>query len=77
MKAKDLRERTTEDLASLRAAMKKDLFSFRMKNHTSQLEDTSLLNKTRKDLARIELVLHERANDTSAGAAAAEKGGEA
>jgi large subunit ribosomal protein L29 len=60
MKAKDLRERTTEDLAELRAQLEKDLFSYRMKNHTGQLEDTSLLNKTRRDIARITLILGER-----------------
>ncbi len=60
MKAKDLRERTDEDLRSLRDSMKKDLFSYRMKNLTNQLDDTTLMNKTRRDIARIELVLHER-----------------
>ncbi len=60
MKAKDLRERTTEDLGELSAQLEKDLFSQRMKNHTGQLEDTSLLGKTRRDLARIKLILSER-----------------
>ncbi|HEY3496882.1 MAG TPA: 50S ribosomal protein L29 [Polyangiaceae bacterium] len=60
MKAKDLRERTTEDLGELRAQLEKDLFSYRMKNHTGQLEDTSLLMKTRRDIARITLILGER-----------------
>ena len=62
MKAKDLRERTTEDLAELKATMSKDLFSHKMKNFTGQLDDTSLINKTRKDIARIELLLSERAS---------------
>jgi large subunit ribosomal protein L29 len=61
MKAKDLRERSTEDLAELKATMTKDLFSHKMKNFTGQLDDTSLINKTRKDIARIELLLSERA----------------
>ena len=61
MKAKDLRERTTEDLVQLKATMSKDLFSHKMKNFTGQLDDTSLINKTRKDIARIELLLSERA----------------
>ena len=60
MKAKDLRERTTEDLLELRAMLKKDLFNYRMRNFTNQLDDTSLLNKSRRDIARIEHVLHER-----------------
>ncbi len=62
MKAKDLRERTTEDLAELKATISKDLFSHKMKNFTGQLDDTSLINKTRKDIARIELLLSERAS---------------
>jgi len=62
MKAKDLRERSTEDLAELKATMSKDLFSHKMKNFTGQLDDTSLINKTRKDIARIELLLSERAS---------------
>jgi large subunit ribosomal protein L29 len=61
MKAKDLRERSTEDLAQLKATLSKDLFSHKMKNFTGQLDDTSLINKTRKDIARIELLLSERA----------------
>jgi large subunit ribosomal protein L29 len=60
MKAKDLRDRTSEDLVELRNSLRKDLFSYRMKNHISQLDDTSLINKARKDLSRIELILHER-----------------
>lgn len=62
MKAKDLRERSTEDLAELKATMSKDLFSHKMKNFTGQLDDTSLINKTRKDIARVELLLGERAS---------------
>jgi large subunit ribosomal protein L29 len=60
MKGSELKERTTEDLSELQSALRKDLFSYRMKNYTGQLDDTSLLSKTRKDLARITQVLHER-----------------
>ena len=60
MKAKDLRERSTDDLVELRKTMTKDLFSYRMKNFTNQLEDTSLIRKTKRDLARIAQVLRER-----------------
>ena len=72
MKAKDLRERSTEDLGELKASIEKDLFSHRMKNATDQLGDTSLLGKARKDIARVELILHERA--VSAQSAASSKG---
>ena len=66
MKAKDLRERSTEDLVELKTSLEKDLFSHRMKNATDQLGDTSLLGKARKDIARAELILHERRSATSA-----------
>jgi large subunit ribosomal protein L29 len=68
MKAKDLRERATEDLSSLRNTLKQELFSYRMKNFTNQLEDTSLIQKSRRDLARIEGILHQR-TPTDAGTA--------
>jgi large subunit ribosomal protein L29 len=74
MKAKDLRERSSDDLVQLRDTMQKDMFSFRMKNLTNQLDDTSLLRKTKRDIARIELILHERA--AAAGEAPTEKGSE-
>jgi large subunit ribosomal protein L29 len=61
MKAKELLERSTESLVELKGSLKKDLFSYRMKNFTGQLDDTSLLNKTRKDIARIESILSARA----------------
>ena len=69
MKAKDLRERSTQDLGELRAQLEKELFSYRMKNHTGQLENTSLLGKTRRDLARIKLILSERELAASQGGA--------
>ena len=34
MKAKDLRERSTQDLGELRAQLEKELFSYRMKKTT-------------------------------------------
>jgi large subunit ribosomal protein L29 len=77
MKSKDLRERATDDLVALRDTTKKELFSYRMKNLTNQLDDTSLLSKGRKDIARIESVLRERAAVAVANSAESfEKGSE-
>jgi large subunit ribosomal protein L29 len=75
MEAKDLRERTTQDLDELRTSLRKELFGNRMKNHTGQLENTSSLGRTRKDIARIEQILQERAR-TAADAAAGQGGNE-
>lgn len=63
MKAKELTERSTEALVELKGSLTKDLFSYRMKNFTGQLDDTSLLGKTRKDIARIEGILAKRGTE--------------
>ena len=72
MKAKDLKERATEDLVELRSMMKKELFSNKMKNFTNQLDDTSALRRTRRDIARIESILHGRAGQKTAEAKGSE-----
>jgi large subunit ribosomal protein L29 len=67
MKAKELQERTTESLVELKASLKKELFSYRMKNFTGQLDDTSLLRKARQDIARIETILAQRTGASEGG----------
>lgn len=59
MKAKDLRERTSEDLRDLEKSLAKDTFQNRFKNFTNRLDDTSQLPKTRRDLARVKTVLRQ------------------
>ena len=76
MKATDLRERSTEDLRELRAMLKKDLFNYRMRNFTNQLDDTSLLGKSRRDIARVEHILRERTLAGPAPEVAADEGNE-
>jgi ribosomal protein L29 len=46
--------------------MQKDLFSYRMKNFTDQLQDSSLLGKARRDVARVDTILAERAANKGA-----------
>jgi large subunit ribosomal protein L29 len=70
MKSKDLKERTDADLVELGQQLQRDLFSARMKNHTSQLDDTSQLKKLRRDLARIAQIQGQRAKDKAAAAPA-------
>jgi large subunit ribosomal protein L29 len=67
MKSSDLRERSIDDLVELKKTMTKDLFSYRMKNFTNQLDDTSLIKKTKRDIARIEQVLRQRQLATKEG----------
>ena len=61
MTAKDLRARETDDLVRLLETMRKEAFASRMKHFANRLEDTSLLAKARRDIARVETVLRERA----------------
>ncbi len=61
MKAKELRDRSDSELVDLSRQLERELFGHRMKNQTGQLDDTSLLQKTRRDLARIALVRGQRA----------------
>jgi large subunit ribosomal protein L29 len=68
MKAKDLRERSDADLVELGKQLERDMFSARMKNHTGQLDDTSQLNKIRRDLARIAQIKGLRAKSQKASA---------
>ncbi len=60
MKAKDLRDRATEDLRELDKRLSQDLYQYRFKNFTNSLDDTSLVNKTRLDIARVRTILTQR-----------------
>jgi large subunit ribosomal protein L29 len=62
-KAKDLRERTVEDLRELEKSIAKEIFGARFKNFTNRLDDTSSLRKHRRDLARVKTVLAEKAKE--------------
>ena len=61
MKAKDLHERTVEDLKELEKTLAKDLFDSRFKNFTNRLDNTASLKTTRRELARIKTVLGQKA----------------
>ncbi len=59
MKAKDLRERSVEDLRELEKSLAKDTFTNRFKNFTNRLDDTSAIGKSRRDLARVKTILRQ------------------
>jgi large subunit ribosomal protein L29 len=60
MKAKDLRERTTEHLCELEKSLAADVFQARFKNFTNRLNDTSSVRKARRELARVKTILVQR-----------------
>jgi large subunit ribosomal protein L29 len=72
MKASDLREKSVEDLRELQASLAHDTFQNRLKNFTNRLDDTSLIKKAKRDLARVKTVLTQRATKAKAAAVAAE-----
>ncbi|MDC3952253.1 50S ribosomal protein L29 [Polyangium jinanense] len=68
MKAKDLRERTTEHLQELEKNLGREVFDAKFKNFTNRLNDTSAIRKARRDLARVKTILQQRASESAAAA---------
>jgi len=59
MKASEYRERTLEELEQTVDNLKQDIFNLRFQHATGQLDDTSRLSQTKRDLARVNTVLRE------------------
>lgn len=69
--AKDLRGNDPAELRSTLRKLEEDLFKDRLKKTTNQLENTMLIRKARRDIARVNTVLNERLRaDAKSGAAA-------
>jgi large subunit ribosomal protein L29 len=66
MKAKDLRERTTEHLQELEKTLGREVFDAKFRNFTNRLNDTSSIRKARRDLARVKTILVQRSSVSSA-----------
>lgn len=60
MKAKDLRERTTEHLQELEKSLGREVFDAKFKNFTNRLNDTASIRKARRDYARVKTILTQR-----------------
>jgi large subunit ribosomal protein L29 len=65
LKAKDLRDRKVEDLKELEKTLQGDLFQARFKNFTNRLDDTSSIQKARRDLARVKTILAQKSKESS------------
>lgn len=59
MKAKELRDLSAEELKEKEQELGRELFNLRFQKATGQLGNTSMLGKTKKDLARVKTVLNE------------------
>lgn len=61
MTAAEVRARSDEELQTDLKGFQDELFGLKFQKILGQLEDTTRLKKTRKDLARIKTILRERA----------------
>lgn len=59
MKASKIREMSPDEMHRQLATLKESLFNLRFQHGTGQLEDTSMLKKTRKDIARLQTIVGE------------------
>jgi len=57
----DLRAKSAADLENELVAAKKELFNLRFQNATNQLDNTSRIKEVRKNIARIQTILTEKA----------------
>lgn len=66
MKTKDylneLRTKSVEELSGDLDAAKKELFNLKFQNATNQLENTNRIREVRRNIARIQTVITEKAN---------------
>ena len=58
----DLRSKSTAELNEELVAAKKELFNLRFQNATNQVENTSRIKEVRRNIARIQSIITEKAN---------------
>ena len=58
----DLRTKSATELQEELVAAKKELFNLRFQNATNQLDNTSRIKEVRRNIARIQTVIAEKAN---------------
>ena len=59
---KDLNTKSAAELNDELVAVKKELFNLRFQNATNQLDNTSRIKEVRKNIARIQTVIAQKAN---------------
>ena len=58
----DLRNKSEAELANELVAEKKELFNLRFQNATNQLDNTARIKEVRKNIARIQTIMTQKAN---------------
>ncbi|RME22667.1 MAG: 50S ribosomal protein L29 [Deltaproteobacteria bacterium] len=59
MKARELRERTLEELHQTALDLEQDLFNLKFQHATGQMDNTARLTQVRRDLARVKTLIRE------------------
>ncbi len=66
MNATELKAKTPDQLRDELVALKKEAFNLRFQQATSQLENTARMRAVRRDVARIQTVLNQKAAEAAA-----------
>jgi large subunit ribosomal protein L29 len=69
MQAKELRDMSDSDLARKQSELREEIGHLKLKRATGRLENSMQLRKTKRDLARVETILREKALEAGKGAA--------
>jgi large subunit ribosomal protein L29 len=60
MKAAEMREMSVEELKAKMEELSEEAFKLRFQNATSQLENTAMISRVKKDIARIKTIVGAR-----------------
>ncbi len=67
MKAKDIRERSDDELRKTLGDLEEQLFKLRFQKSTGQIENPIKIREVRRNIARVLTVVNERRAEESAG----------
>jgi len=65
MKASELREMTIDELEQQERELKRKLFNLRFQRASGELDNTSELGKTRRDIARVKTVMGQKTQEAT------------
>lgn len=61
MEAKEIRAMSADELGQKRSDLREEIGHLKLKRATSRLENPMMLRQTKRDLARVETILREKA----------------
>ena len=65
MNASELRNKTPDELRDQLTQLKKEAFNLRFQAATNQLENTARMRNVRRDVARVNTILNQKAADAA------------